>query len=53
MPSGPTSHGTRSIRYDVEKRNHIGGIVGYEGSTHEGRSRTVIESGGGAEFVFA
>jgi hypothetical protein len=53
LPSGPTSRGTRSIRYDVEKRNHIGGVVGYEGSPHEGRSRTVIESGGGAEFVFA
>ncbi|KWU42730.1 Proteophosphoglycan ppg4 [Rhodotorula sp. JG-1b] len=53
MPSAPTSRGTRSIRCDIEKRNHIGGIVGYEVSTHEGLSRTVIESGGGAEFVFA
>ncbi|GAA5988406.1 hypothetical protein JCM10908_003551 [Rhodotorula pacifica] len=53
LPPTPSSCGTRSIRYDVEKRNHIGGVIGYEGSSHEGRSRTVIESGGAAEFVFA
>lgn len=53
LPPGPTSRGTRSVRYDIEKRNHLAGVVGYEGTASQGRSRTVIESGGGAEFVFA
>ncbi|POY72754.1 hypothetical protein BMF94_4161 [Rhodotorula taiwanensis] len=53
VPDSPNSRGTRSLRYDIEKRNHIGGAVGYEGASADGRSRTIIESGGGAEFYFA